>query len=302
MKIRDSDNPSGKLLKNDTGLMASAAARQENAPAKGKRSPLISYVVELDRGGQCAAHHHPVGQLLAIEKGSIVVTADSGTFVIPKERAAWIPPAMVHSVRHLASTRMHALLIEPEYATNLPACALAIPVTPLLDALLKAFSTAPDDYELDTPYGRLASVLMDQIKGPSLAQLSVRLPTALDLRTIAEEVLAYPDREVDVERWASRIGVSVRTLERRFAAATGNPLRNFRQQARLMKALELLSGGLPVAEVSDALGFQGPSAFIAMFKNAFGVSPGKYHDMSFATPVESAAKPMTAFADLRRLV
>ena len=52
--------------------------------------------------------------------------------------------------------------------------------------------------------------------------------------------------------------------------------RNWRKQARLMRALELLADGVPVSDVSDRLGYEGPSAFIAMFRQAFGVTPGRY--------------------------
>jgi AraC-like DNA-binding protein len=53
-------------------------------------------------------------------------------------------------------------------------------------------------------------------------------------------------------------------------------MRTFRRQAKLLKALELLSSNMPVSRISDALGFGEPSAFIAMFKTAFGVTPGRY--------------------------
>jgi len=49
-----------------------------------------------------------------------------------------------------------------------------------------------------------------------------------------------------------------------------------RRQAKLFKALELLSTGISVSEISDQLGFEEPSPFIAMFKAAFGVSPARY--------------------------
>jgi AraC-like DNA-binding protein len=40
--------------------------------------------------------------------------------------------------------------------------------------------------------------------------------------------------------------------------------------------VEWLSLGVPVGEVSDRLGYEGPSAFVAGFRKAFGVTPGRY--------------------------
>jgi AraC-like DNA-binding protein len=70
--------------------------------------------------------------------------------------------------------------------------------------------------------------------------------------------------------------MSPRTLERQFKLETGLSLRSFRRQARLLRSLELLSSDMSVATVSDKLGFGEPSAFIAMFRAAFGVTPGRY--------------------------
>ena len=42
--------------------------------------------------------------------------------------------------------------------------------------------------------------------------------------------------------------------------------RTWRQQLRLQKALELLAEGRPVTSVAIDLGYESPSAFIAMFR------------------------------------
>jgi AraC-like DNA-binding protein len=73
---------------------------------------------------------------------------------------------------------------------------------------------------------------------------------------------------------------SPRTLERQFKSETGLSLRSFRRQAKLLRSLELLSSNMSVSAVSDQLGFGEPSAFIAMFRAAFGVTPGRYFSRS----------------------
>ena len=67
-----------------------------------------------------------------------------------------------------------------------------------------------------------------------------------------------------------------RTAQRLFRDETGLGFAQWRQQLRLIHALERLSAGQPVAQVADALGYATPGNFIAMFKRAFGMTPGRY--------------------------
>ncbi len=48
---------------------------------------------------------------------------------------------------------------------------------------------------------------------------------------------------------------------------------DWRQQWRLLKAVELLSTGMPVSAVADWLEFSSDSAFIAFFKKQTGQTP-----------------------------
>jgi AraC-like DNA-binding protein len=43
-----------------------------------------------------------------------------------------------------------------------------------------------------------------------------------------------------------------------------------------MNAVEWLSPGTSVGEVADRLGYEAPSASVAGFRRAFGVTPGRY--------------------------
>lgn len=70
--------------------------------------------------------------------------------------------------------------------------------------------------------------------------------------------------------------MSSRTLRRLTLAETGLSFGQWRQQVKLMHGLEMLARGVPVAEVSDVLGYSSPSNFIAMFRRAFGDSPARY--------------------------
>ena len=73
--------------------------------------------------------------------------------------------------------------------------------------------------------------------------------------------------------WA---GIAPRTLTRRFVAETGFSFTEWRQRVRLLKALEMLAAGKSVTTISLDLGYGNVSAFIALFRRTFGVTPGRY--------------------------
>jgi len=72
------------------------------------------------------------------------------------------------------------------------------------------------------------------------------------------------------------VGVSARTLERRFVIETGLSFGRWRQQHDLLRALEQLAVGAPIKVTAASAGYASPSAFIAAFRKFFGTTPGHY--------------------------
>lgn len=237
---------------------------------------MVAYAAELARGGGVAPHRHEYAQLLATEAGSIAVTTEAGTYVVPPERALWIPAGVEHETRHLAATRLRTLYIHKQFAGGLPERTSVVHVGPLLRCLIDACMALPRDYDEAGADGRLITVLLDQIAASNELPLHIPLPGTRPLRNMAEAILADPASQLSVNDWSKRLGFSTRTLERRFKEETGITMRAFRNQAKLFRALELLSQNMSVNQISDALGFEAPSTFIAMFKAGFGVTPGRY--------------------------
>ena len=77
-------------------------------------------------------------------------------------------------------------------------------------------------------------------------------------------------------RLARAVGVSPRTLERRFQAETGMTLGRWRQHRLLLCGLEHIAAGGSVAEAAVASGYASPSGYIAAFRKAFAATPGRY--------------------------
>ncbi|SIT48653.1 Uncharacterized HTH-type transcriptional regulator YeaM (fragment) [Paraburkholderia ribeironis] len=77
-----------------------------------------------------------------------------------------------------------------------------------------------------------------------------------------------------LEELAAAAGVTARTAARLFVKETGQTFGQWRQQLRLLVALEDLSAG--VTQVALEVGYNDVSSFISVFRAAFGDTPARY--------------------------
>lgn len=72
------------------------------------------------------------------------------------------------------------------------------------------------------------------------------------------------------------VGMSVRTLSKRFKDITGISIHQYQMNTKLESAYHALrSGSVTVKTVSERFGFCDPYYFSRAFKEKFGVSPSK---------------------------
>jgi transcriptional regulator GlxA family with amidase domain len=85
------------------------------------------------------------------------------------------------------------------------------------------------------------------------------------------------DADLDIERFASEIGVSRMQLYRKLDALTEMTVKEFVRNIRLKRAAQLLvQKKLNVSEVAYAVGFKDLSHFRKCFKQEFGMSASDY--------------------------
>jgi len=93
---------------------------------------------------------------------------------------------------------------------------------------------------------------------------------------LCEALYLNPSDERNAEEWAKELGMSSRTLTRRFETELGLPLRSWKRKLRLFRAIELLGGGLSVTAAAMELGYGSASAFVFAFRSELGCSPYAY--------------------------
>jgi len=122
----------------------------------------------------------------------------------------------------------------------------------------------------------LIAVILDQME--TVQTVPLRLPNPTDPRAlrVAKALLERPAEVRSLGRVCTIAGASKRTVERLFQRDLGMSVGKWRQQLRLMKAMQLLAQGAKVTHAALEAGYSTPSAFISMFRKALGSTPASY--------------------------
>lgn len=246
---------------------------------QGPERPLVAFARDLSDRHVVTMHRHDHGQLVYCATGTMRVTTTEGVWIVPPQRAVWVPAGEDHEITCIGAVAMRAVYLLQETAPWLPRTCRVLDVTPLLREIVLEAMRLPPSYELEGPEARLVSVLVDQIErsiGAPVAALHLPMPRDRRLRAVTDRLIARPADARPLADWARTAGASVRTLARLFVMETGLSFRAWRQQLRLQEALARLALGEPVTGVAFAVGYDSPSAFIAMFRRALGWTPGQY--------------------------
>lgn len=239
-------------------------------------APVTALATDYSTGHETAEHDHPYAQLLYAVRGVMVVRTEAGHWVVPPTRAMWLPPRTRHAVRTIGSVHMRSAFIDPQRVPDLPAQCAVLAVSPLLRELLVAAVALTPPHAPGSRGERITELLLDELR--TVPALALHLPQPRDarLRRICDRLAEAPHDSTTATQWAKALHVDAKTIQRLFARETGMSFGQWRQQARLMAALERLARGERVLDVALALGYASPGAFATMFKRQFGVTPSTY--------------------------
>ncbi|WP_436532386.1 AraC family transcriptional regulator [Actinoplanes sp. HUAS TT8] len=217
-------------------------------------------------------HDHAVHQLVYPLHGVLRVHTGRGVWVVPPNRAVWLPAEVPHAHQADGPTEMRSVIFDVA-ALDEPA---VVQVGPLLREVIRALSDVGD---LTAQHRfHLEQVALHQVRRAE--SLPLMLPTPSDPRLVAlcELLTGDPADQRSLHELGRQVGAAERTLSRLFRAETGFTFPQWRAQLRLHHALGLLAAGRPVTRVAADCGFRSPSAFIEAFRIAFGTTPGRYLD------------------------
>lgn len=206
-----------------------------------------------------------------------MVETHDGRWVVPPTRGVWLLADVKHSVRMSGAVSMRTLFIDPDAAPNLPDTDCVLNVSPLLRELMLEASKIPLDYTPNSRDGRLMRLILDELQTLPILPFHLPWPNNKRLKRICEALAKHPDTASTAEQWAEKLAMSTKTLHRHFRQDTGISFGQWRQLARLLLSLESLAQGTPIVQVALDHGYNSQSAYTAMFKRHFGMTPSAFY-------------------------
>jgi AraC-like DNA-binding protein/quercetin dioxygenase-like cupin family protein len=247
-----------------------------SAKASAFSPPVTGRATDYPSGWRIEPHAHASHQLIYAVRGVMVVQAEAGRWVVPPTRAIWMQAGMRHEIRCVGEVHMRSLRVAPDAAPKSVAGTQAVVVSPLLRELIRAAMEVHRPYVANSRDGRLMRLILDELR--ALPVLPLHLPTLVDPRLVRISTLLQqrPHDPSTMADWARRLSIDPKTIQRLFVKETGLTFGRWRQQARLLRALELLASGEKVIDVALTLGYESPSAFASMFRKQFGQTPSAF--------------------------
>jgi len=241
-------------------------------------SPVTTLVYEFAHGHVIPEHFHPEDQLVYASLGVMTVRTSQGTWVVPAQRAVWIPARTPHSIVMSGPVSMRTLYLRARMVRRLPRTCCVVNVSTLLQELILHAFTYTKLSRRSRIHAHLIDVLIDQLE--TVRAIPLQLPNPCDERAVrvAEILQRNPADSKSLEATCKQAGASKRTIERIFHEETRLSLGKWRQQLRLMRSLQLLAAGEKITHAALEAGYSTPSAFIAMFRKTLGTTPRRYFE------------------------
>jgi len=230
---------------------------------------IASDIGKHDSGKHCHLRH----QLLFSAAGSITIEIGKMTFLLPPRRAAWIPAGTTHRAIMRGVMAYRSLYFLP--TSNLSQLPVQIvEVNPLFFEVIERMAFWPWGMQAEQQ-ASLITVFCEEICAARSENCQLMYPSDARLESWLEHVRIgeLPPR---LGQLALIVGACERTISRIFIRDTGMNYQNWRQQWRLLRAIEMLSEGIQISEVAQQLEFISDSAFIVFFRQHTGTTPVRY--------------------------
>ncbi|MCA8240334.1 AraC family transcriptional regulator [Burkholderia sp. AU32262] len=223
-------------------------------------------------------HAHVRGQFAFASRGTISVSTPHGRWLVPPQRACWVPAGVRHEMTMTGPvTMLNAFVtVDAAQAAGLPTQCGVYGVSPLLRQLIDDAIDLPAMYDVDGRAGKLMDLLVAEIATMPRLSLHAPLPADARLAKVCRHLFAAPSIAADLDRVAADAGVSRRTFTRQFRAQTGVSFAAWRQQVCMLAAISRLTDGQPVTRVALDLGYASASAFTSAFRRILGDTPSRY--------------------------
>jgi AraC-like DNA-binding protein/quercetin dioxygenase-like cupin family protein len=240
------------------------------------RAQVATLSYDFDHAHVIPEHSHPEDQLVFASKGVMTVRTRDGIWVVPPLRAVWIPANTKHTIAMSGSVSMRTLYFLPRLARTPHKKCFVMNVSPLLKELILHACKFPLLNRKVSTEGRILALLMDRLEAANSSPLQLPHPTDARAVRVVQALLDDPGAQRTLNVLCKECGASKRTVQRLWIAETKMTFAKWRQQLRLLHALQLLASGENVTGAALGSGYNSTSAFICMFRKQLGTTPLRY--------------------------
>lgn len=221
-------------------------------------------------------HSHNKHQLIYAIEGVMVVNNAHNQWTVPPSRGIWMPSGQTHAIRCVGPVKMRSVFVSPDITLKLSEEPKTVSISPLLRELIQACVAIKQPYEQHSREDRVMNLILDELQ--LLPTLPLNLPQPADprIQAICTTLQQHPGDGSTLTDWSARLHLDEKTIQRLFQKSTGMTFGQWRQQARLLLALERIAVGEKIINVAGQLGYESPSAFTSMFKKQFGMTPSQF--------------------------
>lgn len=216
------------------------------------------------------------GQILFTLTEIVVVSVDNGSWVLPPQRALWVPAGVEYSSFARKSGGLRSFPLAGNKSVAVPGAVRLLNVSSFFRELLIEASRGDDGPGRAERNACLKSLILGEFEAELCPEGRMVAPRDSRLRNICQAILADPSDNRTIDEWARIVGMSRRALTRNFRLQTGLSLAVWRQQARLEEATARLKMGESVTRVAYEVGYESIATFSTIFRQNFGMSPSRY--------------------------
>ena len=241
-----------------------------------RRAEMATVSADLEDGHVIPEHSHPEDQLLFASEGVMTLSTKQDVWVVPPMRAVWIPSETFHSVAMSGRVSMRTLYLQPKLGRSLPQKCFVMNVTSLLRELVLHACRIGRLHKRAAAERRLIEMILDHLKAVEAVPLQLPRPVDPRAQKIVARLVASPGDHRKLEKLCRECGASKRTIQRLFREETKMTFSKWRQQLRLLHAMQRLASGEKVTAAALDAGYNSTSAFISMFRKQLGQTPARY--------------------------
>ena len=186
--------------------------------------------------------------------------------MLPSGYAILIAPDLPHAVQTFGDTKMHSVYLEESVLRGVWEPTRILKVSALLDASIQALANEPVLYDETGRGQHLSALILDEIRNADQQPYTVPLPSEKQLRKLCRDLLDNPGNDLTIDDWADKVGMSRRTMTRKFRHETGMSFVEWRQRLRVSHVMRRRAEGVPLALAGLEAGYQSLSTLRKVLK------------------------------------